>query len=253
MIFQLTAGFAIGTILGSFILAVSNRLIQDRSVLGRSSCDSCHKSLNWFDLIPLVSFLVLGMKCRFCRQKIARETLVSEIVMGILVALIILTSGSVPLEIIFKILATVVLGIVFITDLKSGYIFDVVTYPAVILGIVWLILLSPNLIGTAVLSGLGAAFFFAFLIFITRGRGMGWGDVKYAVFLGLVLNFPNIVLGLFLAFLIGALFSIGLIILHKKSFKATIAFGPFLSVGSYLVLISGDKIWQFYLTYLTHY
>jgi leader peptidase (prepilin peptidase) / N-methyltransferase len=280
MIFPLGVfGFLLGAILGSFIEATSVRLVQDKSLKGRSYCDHCKRSLSWFDLVPIVSYLVLSGHCRHCKNPIPKEFLIVEILTGVLVSTVFIFGNGDLLDSLFKTFVVVILEIVFLTDIKSGYIFDLITYPASLISIAWLFLISLyysislylNMaeaslsgavlnnnfleslqfiwrpVGLSVLSGLGASLFFIFLILITKGRGMGWGDVKYVFFLGLVLGFPNIVLGLFLAFLVGSMFSIGLIVLKKKSFGATIPFGPFLSIGAYIALVWGNEILIWYL------
>ena len=89
--------------------------------------------------------------------------------------------------------------------------------------------------------------FFIFLILITSGKGMGWGDVKYVLFIGLVLGFPNGIVSIFLSFLIGAVFSLVLIGLGRKSFGQTIPFGPFLSLGAFITLFWGPQLINWYL------
>lgn len=285
MIFSPIFGFIIGAILGSFVDATSNRLVNDETLKGRSRCESCKKTLGFLDLIPLFSYLYLNGKCRYCKAHIPKETFIVETLTGLSIAIIFLTSTSLQ-EIIFKCFVTVILEIVFITDFKSGYIFDLITYPSTLIALLWLVifgvyysfgsyfslqqsnilaylqdnayfynqlLLIWKSIGFAVLSGIGASLFFVFLILITKGRGMGWGDVKFVFFLGIVLGFPNIILGLFLAFLLGSVFSIVLIFLKKKSFGATIPFGPFLSAAAYISLIFGDQILALYISKMLGY
>ena len=171
---------------------------------------------------------------------------------------------------------------VLITDLKQGLIPDRITYPAIIIGFVYLILStlvktfllyqslassnlgrfllpphssyfmnhvlivsSPLWLGAVTAIGLGV--FFASLIFLTRGRGMGGGDFKLGIFLGLVLGFPSALVALMLAFLSGSVVGIALLLCGKKKFGQTIPFGPFLSFGAIATLFWGDKILNWYL------
>lgn len=101
------------------------------------------------------------------------------------------------------------------------------------------------------LSALGAAGFFALLILITRGAGMGWGDVKFAAFMGLFLGFPGTITALYFAFLTGAFVSVTLILRGKKRFGQTIAFGPFLVAATILVWY-GELlgVWLLYFPYI---
>lgn len=186
------------------------------------------------------------------------------------------------LKIVFIFFVISVLTIIFLTDIKSYLIPDKVIFPAVIITLIYLIgfnlltsyqfykeildnplnkyFLPPysayftdqlirlwSSFGLSLFSAFGASLFFLFLVIITKGKGMGLGDVKYVFFLGLVLGFPNIIVGIFSAFLIGALYSLVLIFLKKKSFGQIIPFGPFLSIGAFIALFFGDKLIKWYL------
>ncbi len=97
------------------------------------------------------------------------------------------------------------------------------------------------------LSALGAAAFFLTIFLVSRGHWMGFGDVKLAFLLGLFLSFPNILVALFSAFLIGAIIGIGLIIARKKNLKSEVPFGPFLITGTIIALFWGEKLIRWYL------
>lgn len=275
-------GFVIGTILGSFAKALADRLRKQKSLRGRSYCEACKHKLAWYDLFPVFSYFMLKGRCRYCHKKIPFGNFLAEISLGILIAIMLLTS-NIPLSLlIFKIFIITILFILFLTDLKTGLLPDKITYPSVgIASGYWLLAcgfnswqlyeslkISPlgkyflppysNYLWTliyriwqpalfALLTGIVLSLFFAFLIIITKGKGMGWGDVKFVLFIGIALGFPNSVIAVFLAFLTGAIFSIGLIIFGKKSFGQTIPFGPFLSLGAYIALIWGSEVLNWYL------
>lgn len=111
-------------------------------------------------------------------------------------------------------------------------------------------LVKDDLLGlaAALLLGAGIAGFFLLLIFLTRGRAMGLGDVKLGFLLGLALGFPAALVGLALAFLTGALASVMLILASKKGLKETIPFGPFLALGGLVGLFYGDQLLNLYLS-----
>ncbi|MBI2041811.1 MAG: prepilin peptidase, partial [Candidatus Nealsonbacteria bacterium] len=96
------------------------------------------------------------------------------------------------------------------------------------------------------ISGFGAAAFFLAIVLVSRGRWMGVGDIKLAFLMGLVLGYPNILAALFLAFLIGAIMGVGLIIFGKKTMKSEVPFGPFLIGGTFAALFWGEKIISWY-------
>lgn len=97
------------------------------------------------------------------------------------------------------------------------------------------------------LSALMIGFFFWLLVTLTKGRGMGYGDIKLGVLIGIVNEFPVNILAVFMGFVLGALFSLVLIVMKKKTMKDTIPFGPFLVMGSLVCLVWGNQIVRFYL------
>ncbi len=137
-------------------------------------------------------------------------------------------------------------------------------YPAIIIALIFNLqfLLSKqlqpsgeNLLGlvifkNSILSALVAALFFLLIVLISRGRWMGVGDIKLAFLMGLFLGWPNILVALFLAFFIGAIIGIGLIIAGKKKMKSEVPFGPFLVAGTFLSLFFGEQIFSLYLHFL---
>ncbi len=98
-----------------------------------------------------------------------------------------------------------------------------------------------------VLAGLAAAAFFLAIFLISRAKWLGFGDVKLAFLLGLLLGFPDILIALFLAFSIGAIIGVGLILLKRKTLKSELPFGPFLVGAAFIALFWGEKIINFYL------
>lgn len=237
--------FVFGLIVGSFLNVLIYRLPQNLSLLGRSFCPNCKKKISWYDNIPLLSFILLKGKCRFCHSPISLQYPIVELLTGILFVLIFfmlpdqnikyLTSISYYLFIISSLI------VIFFTDLKHGIIPDKITYSAIVVSIIFLTSQYPNIPISYFLSAFGAAAFLGFLHVITRGRGMGLGDVKLAALMGLFLGFPKIVLALYAAFLTGAIVSLILILVGKKRFGQTIPFGPFLILGTILTLFLYEK------------
>jgi prepilin signal peptidase PulO-like enzyme (type II secretory pathway) len=134
--------------------------------------------------------------------------------------------------------------VIFITDLKYRIIPDEVLLVLIVITAGIKFYQFPNLIFLNCLSS-GLLFFslFLFLFLVTRGKGMGFGDVKYAFLMGLVLGFPNIIVGFYLAFLTGAFISLILLLIGKKRMKSKIAFGPFLTLSTFVTLFYGDELW----------
>lgn len=237
--------FVLGLAVGSFLNVLIYRIPHNLSPLGRSFCPNCHKQIKWHDNIPLVSFLFLGGKCRFCRSPISWQYPVVELVTGILFVIVAIHTGATLLSIlssmvtIYYLFVACVLIVIFFTDLRYGIIPDRITYPAIIVSTVYSLQSTDKF-----LSALGAAGFLLLLNRITRGRGMGLGDVKLAVLIGLFLGFPNIVVALYIAFLTGAFVSLILIFSGRKRFGQTLPFGPFLVFAALLALFIGEQIVQ---------
>lgn len=193
----------------------------------------------------------------------------------------VLQSAILLLELFSKIFFIVILAVLFLTDLKKMLIPDRIVKPAIVIALIFLVVitvfkvsylyyfLSQNIVGKlllppysdyfqrhaiqaaeplffGILMGILIGGFFLSLIILTRGKGMGGGDVKLGAFMGLVLGFPQALFALVLAFLTGAIFSIGLILLGKKHFGQTIPFGPFLVLGSLIMLYWGNQVVDWY-------
>jgi len=244
--------FFFGSCIGSFLGVVVDRLPKNESVLkGRSHCDYCKKSLGPLDLVPVFSFLFLGGKCRYCHRSLSIFYPVIELLTGVLFILVALQTGilyhvfsiSYAAEFLFYLFIVSSLISLFFIDLKYGILPFSIIFPATFVTLVYQILNTKYIILSNLVAAISAFAFFLFLFLITRGRGMGFGDVVYAFFMGLLLGFPKIILGLYIAFISGALVSLILIIAKKKKLKgSTIAFGPFLVFGTLIAIFWGNEI-----------
>jgi len=244
--------FVFGLIVGSFLNCVIYRLGAGGSFLkGRSFCPHCKHTLSWPDLIPLFSFFLLKGKCRYCQKPISWQYPLVELTTGILFLLIIhYTFPNFLLSIFYSLISSFLI-VIFVYDLEHYIIPDKVIYPAIIITFVFNILnsylLNHKSILSPLLAALGASAFFLTIVLMSRGKWMGWGDVKLAFLMGLFLGYPNILVALFLAFFIGAIVGLILIALGKKTLKSEIPFGPFLVTGTFLAIFLGEKILNWYL------
>lgn len=161
-----------------------------------------------------------------------------------MLSLVTLSFISQPLEVLFLLLfISCCLLIIVFSDLK----YEIIPFPVVavvtIASLILLVITSPTLLPLAILSGFGVAFFFFAIFFLTKGRGMGFGDVIYAFCMGVLLGFPKIILGIYIAFITGAIVALGLVLLKKKKLHGgTIPFGPFLVLGTFTMIMWGDKL-----------
>lgn len=247
--------FIFGTFIGSFLGVVIDRLPRGENIVrGRSHCDHCKKSLGAFDLIPLVSFLLLRGRCRYCGTKLSLFYPIIEVVTGFLFVLIATVNNlQLTIDFFFQLFIVSVLIVIFFIDLKHGIIpFSLVAFGTLIT-FVYLILTTNYLILGNVVAGLGAFGFFLFLFLATRGRGMGFGDVVYAFFMGFLLGSPKIIVGLYIAFVSGALAALVLVWLKRKKMQGgTIPFGPFLVFGTLIALFWGETIINLFMRYVMY-
>lgn len=246
--------FLIGLFAGSFLNVLVDRLPKGESVIGgRSHCDKCKRVLKWHDLIPLFSFIYLKGKCRYCHTSLSFYYPAVELVTGALFAGVFLFMGGANINFIaiiniitfiYYLFIASSLIVIFFTDLKYGVIPDKILFPAILISFLYL-LLNTYYIIPFILAGVGAFLFFLALFLITKGKGMGFGDVKFVFLMGLILGFPGIAVALYIAFLTGALIGCILIIWKKKKLAgAKIPFGPFLVFGTIISLFFGEIIMQ---------
>jgi prepilin signal peptidase PulO-like enzyme (type II secretory pathway) len=198
----------------------------------RSYCDFCGKQLHWYENIPVFSWLVLGGKSRCCRKKLPIQYPLVELSTGILF-----------LFFINNYLAMIIgtlLVFEFVFDLKWMILPDFSTY--ILIGIAFILALVGGHACPPLLSGLGAFLFLLLIHLVTRGRGMGFGDVKLALFMGLFLGWPKIIVAFYFAFISGAIIGIGLIVSKKLKRSSQVPFGPFLIVGTVVAYLIGDSL-----------
>ena len=226
--------FLIGLSIGSFLNVLIGRLPQGKTILGRSKCDYCKKTLRWFELVPIASWIVQGGRCRRCHHRLSLQYPLVELATAATFTWVFsFVHGNIAL--VGALAVTSALIVIFVSDLK----YQVIPDSMVLLG-VFGVLLGGN--GGNIVSAIGASVFFFLLWLVTKGRGMGLGDAKLAFLLGLMLGFPRIVLVIYTAFLTGA--GVGVILVLGKilKLKSKIAFGPFLVIGALIAVLWGEKI-----------
>lgn len=254
--------FSIGAILGSFLNVVIYRTVEQESwVTGRSKCEQCGHQIRWFDNIPLVSFLVLKGRCRDCKAPIGITHPVIELLTGSLFvwwywfgAFFFQLSHS-PFQTIqplFWLLVGILLLMIVAADMMYYIIPDTAVMALFALTVMYRIalvvfgIMQITDLVWSIAAMLVAFTFFASLWFFTKGKGFGMGDVKLVVPLALLLGWQKLFVGLFLAFLFGAVVGVGLIVLRKKRLKDAVPFGPFLILGTITALLFGQNLLQWY-------
>ncbi|MFH1656845.1 MAG: prepilin peptidase [Candidatus Nealsonbacteria bacterium] len=264
--------FIFGLVIGSFLNCVIYRLEKEHNLKGRSFCPKCKHTLKWLDLIPFFSFVFLGGKCRYCKKKISWQYPIVEIATGLIFLLIFnfefrilngflisnfetIFNFETLINFCFLLIIASFLIVIFVFDLKHFIIPDKIIYS--LIGITFIknfqfsIFNFQSIFNETILnyliSGFGAGLFFLIIVLATKGKGMGIGDIKLGFFMGLFLGYPNILVALFLAFLIGAIIGVGLILMKKKKLKSEVPFGPFLITGTLIAFFWGQELINWYL------
>ena len=240
--------FILGLIIGSFLNAVIFRLPDGKSFLtGRSECRNCHHELSSADLVPIFSFIFLRGQCRYCRQRISWQYPLVELATGIVFGLLAYQSGSSLGEpgLWASAVFAAFLIVVGIYDFKHFLILDRVVLPAAVLALIWAGFegyLLASLYGALLVAG-----FFAAQYYISRGRWIGFGDVKLGIFLGLLLGWQLSLLMLVLAYFLGAATGLGLVLLGRKTMSSKLPLGSFLAISAIMVMLYGDGVLAWYL------
>lgn len=258
--------FAIGTAFGSFLSVVIIRSIRDEQFLsGRSHCDHCNRTLSWYDNIPLLSFTWLRGACRYCHKPISLIHPVVEVLTGLLFVwwylggFLFFKLTQQPfmiLQPLFWLVVGVLLLILFFTDLLYYVLPDVVVGTLLLVTVIYRasllmagILRPDDLLAMCALTGIVWLFFFG-LWYLTKGRGMGMGDVKLVIPLTLLSGWPLGVLSTMISFIFGAVVGLVLVATGSKSLSQALPFGPFLIVATAFSLVWGDQVIQWYLRFL---
>lgn len=237
--------FILGISIGSFLNVLIDRWSAGESIMGRSHCDHCHHKLVWYNLIPIISYFFLKGKCSYCNKRISFFYPLVEFITGLIFVLgWIYFPGDVVARIIFlAILSSLI--VIFFADLKYQVIPDEVQISFLLFSIALLIFEGTTFL--IFFRHILAAFLLMFVILslflLTKGKGMGFGDVKLAFTIGLLLGVKTGFLSLYIAFVFGAIVGLALIIAAKKKPRSKIAFGPFLVSGILVVVFWQDKIW----------
>jgi len=252
--------FAIGTAIGSFANVLIDRLSNEESIGGRSHCDYCKHMLAWYDLVPVFSFLFLGGRCRYCQRKLSLQYPLLEMLCGILfvtVSVLYFRQAGYDGSAWYWVRLGLLLGmitcfhVVFFADVKYQIIPDEMQIALAVLGSAWIMTgpLSWTQAGWVVGGVVAVTIPIFILHFLTRGKGMGFGDVKLAANIGLIMGIRNGLLSLYFGFITGAVIGLLIMVVRKKGIKSRIAFGPFLVIGMAITLLFAPQIARFLQTY----
>ncbi|MBF0185650.1 MAG: prepilin peptidase [Magnetococcales bacterium] len=248
--------FVYGTVIGSFLNVCIYRLPREMSLIRpRSRCPQCQQAVLWYDNVPLLSWLWLRGRCRYCQQPIAPLYPLIELLSGLLALHVGWRFGMTWSALMLALLGFAFL-VLMVIDFYHYILPDVITLPGIVCGIAWaaspwssapLATLEASVIGA--ISGGGGLWFFAWLFEKITGKvGMGMGDMKLFAMIGAWLGWQSLPLTLFLAGVLGSVVGIGWILLSGRDRSLPIPFGPYLVSGAWLYLLYGTEIYRWYLS-----
>ena len=254
----LLSSFVLGLVFGSFLNVVIYRLKNGRELyFGRSFCPECKTQLRWYDLVPILSFVWLGGRCRYCRKKISWQYPVVEILSGLIWVGVFYPPPFMMQRVgdlaasIYHIFILSSLLIVAVYDFKWLIIPDKIIYPAVFISILYNVFISFKLANwqtyflEPLLVALIVFVFFFLFVYFSSGRAMGLGDAKLTILIALFLSPLAAFIAFNLAFILGGIYGIILLTIGKKSLKSQIAFGPLLVIGAIISFFMSDLILEF--------
>lgn len=239
--------FIFGLIIGSFLNVIIYRLRIFDTILGRSHCPHCKSQIRWYDNIPLFSFILLGAKCRDCEGKISWQYPLVEFFTGVVFALtgyyfFDIGSFSAVWETGFYLIVFSLLIVLLTYD--WFYMEMPVLIFWIILGVIAINLINVSMwelrlgfqftelsLINYMIGGFLAWLFFFCLVFFSKEKWMGWGDVYIGLLVGLILGWPSVLLGLMSAFTLGAVYALILLAGKKVGLKTEVPFIPFLVSG----------------------
>lgn len=250
-IFYIIFLFILGLAIGSFLNVVIFRMDELRTILyDRSHCPSCKKILNWYDLIPFLSFVMLRAKCRYCGKGISYQYPTVELCIGLLFVFLFLFFG-ISWALVVYLIIFCILAVVFVYDLKTQTVPEIFVWIALVLSAAFGWYFGHFTFVEMILGGLVSGGFLAILVLVSREKWMGAGDIKIGLILGFLLGYPNALFAMFTAFVLGSVVGLLYVFLKNKSLKReylkeSLPFAPFLILAALIGLTYGTAIISWY-------
>lgn len=242
--------FIFGTVIGSFLNVCIFRIPNEQSIaFPPSHCGSCNHKLSAKDLIPILSWVFLKGKCRYCKAKVSIQYPLIEAITGCLFLALYLKFGL-TVKLIKYIVLTALFIVIGIIDFKTQDVYDSTIIFGIVVAILFIIIsyfvgekvsLLSIILGSLIPAGIIAIF--------AKFGAMGWGDVEIIFVSGLFLGFKLSMVNLFLSIVIGGAVACLLMIMKKKGGKDMMAFGPWIALSTYIVIIFGNEMLNWYLKF----
>ena len=227
----------LGLVIGSFLAAWSYRLPRSKSISnskGRSACPKCGHAIFWYDNIPLLSYLVLRGRCRNCNKKISLRYPLIEFSTLLIYLLIYFYRPTILANIYplpYLLFVATLLIMIFVVDVEHMIIPDELVFAGIFVTFLLFLITGSQSLFPNFLAGFAISILLLSINLLTRGRGMGLGDVKLAVFMGAILGLELSIIWIFLSFIIGGIFAFLLIIFRLARLADRVPFAPFLIIG----------------------
>ena len=240
----------LGILIGSFLNVCIYRIPKHEDITTtRSHCLSCGNVIKWYDLIPVLSYILLRGRCRLCKAKLSVQYPIIELLNGVLYCIVFYVLGMSVQSVLIMLLASALIVIAVIDWRTYEIPFGLNVFIAV-LGIVSVVCKLINHDFTGIIDNLAGAVsvsgFLLILFLVTKGRGIGGGDIKLMAAAGLLLGVKSIIL----AFIMGCVLGSVIHVIRMKISKAdhVLAFGPYLAVGIFIAGLWGEVIVNAYLS-----
>jgi len=251
-----TLAFVLGGIWGSFCNVCIYRLPLEKNIIkGRSFCTSCEKQINWYDNIPLLSFIFLKGKCRCGKSKISLQYFIVELISAISFVLIYYFYG-VSITTLLLIILTIFFIIIFFIDIKHYIIPNELTFPLMFIGFVKSFdpnlnqSLFPNYINSLIGGLFGYSIIWLIIFFyknLRKKEGMGLGDAKLIAVVGFWFGWFSIPFTIFISSLVALIFSVPSLLKKTRDMSTQIPFGPFIIIGCLIYVYFANYIKNFFL------
>lgn len=237
--------FTLGAIFGSFLNVVIYRLPRHESIVhGSSHCTNCQTPIKAYDLIPIISYLILGGKCRKCHHPISLRYPLIELLTAVCFYLMYQTFGL-NFNLAIGLILTTILIIITMIDIDTMDIYDRFHIMIFGLAIIYLFItpvpMIEHVIGFFIIS-------IPLYVIAYLTGGIGGGDIKLMAVSGLLLGYKATLVAFFIAVVLGGIVAMGLLVTKQKERGSQMAFGPFLCLGIYFAYLYGNQVFNWYLT-----
>jgi prepilin signal peptidase PulO-like enzyme (type II secretory pathway) len=266
MILPVIGLFILGTIFGSFLSVVNYRIRKNEKGIffGRSKCNHCHKNLKWYQLIPIISYIVGKGKCMSCKKKISIAYPLLELAAGLTLVAIFIHIPFVEITMTgiqqfnsfdllqysyFSFVSICLIGILFY-DIQYLEIPEAYTFSAMAVVVLWGIF-SPTLpIYDMAIGGGLAAIFFGGQVMLSNERWLGAGDTQVGILMGLFFGWQLFLVSLVSTYFVGLFIVLILMAMKKVKRTSKVPFAPFLVTGTFITLFFGNYILDLYINTL---